>query len=541
MRSDKSIFPLISVIVLCLASAFPLQLSGQNEYYVTTEGRAGNSGLSEKSAWSWEYATLKAKSGDMVHIKAGDYGDITLTMGQKGVYWKGYKKQPGDINANKGPTLSWTDSLQLTDLPVITKRNREKGRAINVAAPDIRIENIAIRGGHTAILNIDAGVNNVFNNIIITDMGEPSASCNNIGDDPYSGFGFVNFARNVTLENSLFSNIGAEAIHFKNGSNDGHIKYNHVYSGNCYNPTDYGILVSGDKSATENVIISENTVFRKQGMEHGMHGIDLKYKVSNTLIDRNKITGSSIELAFPECRYNKVTNNVLSGYGTGAGEWHTRLLFYNGPSDNYLANNAISNSWQAITLVSNSEAAQKYGAKSNSGGHRNTILNLIVSNVERVIYCNIAKGGEAPTPDSQNVRADSWVIANWTVHRAKMFLTGYMELNEWRFSNLILDQVEYHSVLGNNKFGTGVLTEPVAKHSYYSGNTVMGYNLNLFSEISDPEFRDTNDFPMGFKLKGSSPLINKGITSEATKDYEGHPVRETRDVGAFEYQGDESE
>jgi len=57
------------------------------EYYVSIDGSNSNNGLSESSAWrtiSYAAQSNKLKAGDIVWIKAGDYGNENVIFKRKG-------------------------------------------------------------------------------------------------------------------------------------------------------------------------------------------------------------------------------------------------------------------------------------------------------------------------------------------------------------------------------------------------------------------------------------------------------------------------
>ena len=64
-----------------------LPTTGDNVYYVTTEGKSSNNGKSEQSAWDIEHGFKTAKAGDIIHIKAGNYGSKNLIV-QKFWFYK---------------------------------------------------------------------------------------------------------------------------------------------------------------------------------------------------------------------------------------------------------------------------------------------------------------------------------------------------------------------------------------------------------------------------------------------------------------------
>jgi len=80
----------------------PTRASG-GTYYVATDGSDGNDGTSAATAWATiAYAAARAVAGDTIYVKAGDYGNETVIVGNSGtsnapIRFEGYRLSPGDI------------------------------------------------------------------------------------------------------------------------------------------------------------------------------------------------------------------------------------------------------------------------------------------------------------------------------------------------------------------------------------------------------------------------------------------------------------
>jgi len=74
-------------------------------YFVATTGNNGNAGTSEAAAWATiAYAATRAMAGDIVYVKAGDYGNELVVVGNSGtsnapIRFEGYRVSPGDIQS----------------------------------------------------------------------------------------------------------------------------------------------------------------------------------------------------------------------------------------------------------------------------------------------------------------------------------------------------------------------------------------------------------------------------------------------------------
>ena len=53
-------------------------------YFVSVSGSGENNGLSEEKAWSLSFAMRNAAAGDIINVKAGDYGAMQQSMHQDG-------------------------------------------------------------------------------------------------------------------------------------------------------------------------------------------------------------------------------------------------------------------------------------------------------------------------------------------------------------------------------------------------------------------------------------------------------------------------
>ena len=122
-------------------------ITGDNVYYVTTTGKSSNNGSSEALAWSIQYAFSTAKAGDIVYIKAGNYGALNLTTSNSGttsnlIKFIGYTSTPGDLVSNNGSTFNYGDKLDSSKMPLLSG---ELGKtAITIQNNYVQLENFQI-------------------------------------------------------------------------------------------------------------------------------------------------------------------------------------------------------------------------------------------------------------------------------------------------------------------------------------------------------------------------------------------------------------
>ena len=105
------------------------------EYYVSTKGNDKNDGRSEGKAWrTIGHAAKTARSGDIVWIKAGNYGSEIIEIRNSGkknqpISFIGYKSRPGDIN-RLYYTYSKGKNPSESEMPLLRGSTRNRNTAI---------------------------------------------------------------------------------------------------------------------------------------------------------------------------------------------------------------------------------------------------------------------------------------------------------------------------------------------------------------------------------------------------------------------------
>ena len=136
-------------------------------YYVTVNGKSTNNGLSESSAWSIQKAFYAAKPGDIVYVKAGNYGNITLTphAGTAGnpIKFVGYTNTPGDLISNNGSTFNYGDRADANKMPLLRGALTRNKVALSLQNSYVEVHNFqiqgyelgaAVRGHHVVFKNV---------------------------------------------------------------------------------------------------------------------------------------------------------------------------------------------------------------------------------------------------------------------------------------------------------------------------------------------------------------------------------------------------
>ena len=357
-------------------------------YYVSTTGKATNNGLSESSAWSLQHAFRAAKAGDIVYIKAGNYGNLELTISNSGIAGKpikfiGYKRTPGDIVSNNGSTYTYEDyksnsnSLNAAEMPLLQgKRSNMVGTGIairNYKKDYIHLENFMIRHYEYGIFS--QGKHTTFKNIISSDHGDfhPSRSYLNGTKELHAnltGNGiWITATENMEMIDCLAINNGARGISIISTTNST-INNNKVYSDNNINPTDYYILLYRSNSNK----LNNNLVKRVGNLSHPGHGIGLKVDSNYNTFTNCRAEGTSFELN-NRVSFNTFKDCHVEGQGiTQSGGW--KITNYS--HDNEFIN-CSNNRGEGIMFADWVEGDGNNGI--NTAAFNNTFRNCTITNI----------------------------------------------------------------------------------------------------------------------------------------------------------------
>ena len=350
-------------------------------FYVATNGNSSNNGQSSSSPWSIEHAINMVNPGDVVFVKAGNYGNKELLFsnnnGNSGAPIKfiGYQNTPGDITSSQGSTFNVGESVNANKMPLLNSSNGT-GVAITVYNRHIEFENFQINGYGTAVTTISQATNLVFRNIIVTNIGNQNV-------DNYDGFGFSVKGNNTLIENCFVQNTTAEAIKLFDSDNS-RINYCKVYGTNATNPIDYYYLLTG---GTNNTIIENSLADRAPGLRHGGHGFDLKDLAQNNTIRNCTARRTNFELNFSGVKNNVIENCFVYGVSTSPSDWHAGLVIFNGANNNLIKNMLIQDTWSAISWGDDDDGYVGPGGDRDevSLGYDNTFENITVNNANRIL------------------------------------------------------------------------------------------------------------------------------------------------------------
>jgi len=364
-------------------------------YYVTVNGNANNDGLSEATAWSIGHAFNKAQAGDIVYIKAGNYGAVKLATTRAGtsanpIRFIGYRSTPGDISSNNGASYTksqWESNgntlpsnlMPLLDNNPSNNNPPESHKGIKIEHANITIENIMIQDYYDGILV--RGTNNVtLKNVISARLGNwnTNSNCWNVGDrsdcDNRVGYGLrLIQSNNYTIEQCLVIDAGHVGIDII-GSNYGVISDSEVWSASTGNATDYNItLYNSSYNKLDNI-----RSYRNKGSVNTSHkGRALAIKCDS---DFNEVNGLSAENLRLQVYYgsddNQLANITLKGNGDAD---DSGLQIFGDANRNIFENINISDGNGIMFLGEGFECVGNGDGPSGSG---NYIRNLTLTNVK---------------------------------------------------------------------------------------------------------------------------------------------------------------
>jgi len=388
--------------------------STEGAFYVTTSGSASNDGRSEATAWSIEHAFETAVAGDVVYIKAGNYGSKHLVVDNSGntnnpISFIGYTNTPGDLASNEGSTFNYGDNLNSSMMPLLSSSN---GDAITIFEPFIHLENIQITGYNKGIMAHSFANNFSAKNLIITELG-------NQNEDSYDGWGMDIRGSYSNITNSFVLNATAEAIKLSGASNS-KITHSAVYADNATNPTDYYFFLAG---GTNNSIVENCHAQREQGLWHGGHGFNIKDNGAYNTFKNCTAIRTNFELTYVGVHHNTIDGGAIYGINTSAGEWHAVMSIIGGAHDNLIKNLYIQDTWTAITLAAYDD---RTGADASLGTN-NAFENVVVKNTNRIL--NIGGG------TNYNSKAKNYTFKNCDFSNFDSVAIVYYEAENFKFEN----------------------------------------------------------------------------------------------------------
>lgn len=340
--------------------------------YVAVNGKATNSGDSENEAWNIEYAFTNAKAGDLVWIKAGEYVNPKLVVGNSGtgenpIYFVGYRNRIDDTNATNGATVTWADYKKQGDdldhmhMPLLqgdrslAPKFIQNGQAINLRSKsNIIIRNIQIRNYQDAVNLVDSK-NNLFDNIINSDNGYFSDFKQAVYNNDLLGSGILMFrSSNNVIKNSLIANPAFRGIMIAENSDYNTVEYTEVINDKIddTNPTDYFFVVisEGDQVFSSYNVFANCYGARMNNPNHGGHGFDFNTNTQYNLVKDSKLFNTSFHAHGIFTAYNVVDNLDIQGGGKHV-SFQGDFGFLDGTHDNLLVDCSIENAIYGVRFM----------------------------------------------------------------------------------------------------------------------------------------------------------------------------------------------
>jgi hypothetical protein len=497
-------FSLISFLMMLMS----LSTFAQQNYYVSTTGSDANNGTSINEAWQHiSYATDKVKAGDIVYVKAGNYGNENVVMTVDGtsenqIIFEGYKDTPGDnpqLNYNLG------DDLNSNVMPLLNGGNRAAGTGIDLTNRSyVIVKNFQISNYELGVYAYGAQ-NVTVDNIIATNFGD----INNSYDG--SGIVFGSSAYFNTIKNCIVVNAAAELLSVI--GDDNVIENCKVYcnenEGNA--ASDYYITIGGGNRNTIKGCYAE----RVGNQIHGGHGITLKYNCEN-----NKITDCISKNMRGEgfaVRHRGVKNNIFENCVTY------------GESGFVVRDGASNNTFRKCRTIGSTYSIQFYDTSEDDGaqycGRDNVFENCIFENSDIIIDFDSY---------DQVSPADSNTFVNCTFSGGNYLFNSDRPNNANKMVNCIVEGVKNYSTATNSPIGT----YPVNFNYTYTNFWNNGFSTpeGTGNKSENPLFVDAANG--NYELKSGSPCIDAGTSNEAPLiDFNNvtRPQGAGFDIGAYEY------
>ena len=359
-------------------------------YYVTTNGKSTNSGLSESSAWSLEHAINTATAGDVVYVKAGNYGNLQLVPNSAGtpdkpIKFIGYTSIPGDLNSSNGSTFRYGDRIDSSRMPLL-KGYPTSGRiALRIQKDYLEIQNFQIQAYSMAL--VVNGNHVSLKNIITYETGPQSVNSG-------SGKGIIVYGNNANVEDCFDYNSTSQGITLF-GSSNSKVSHCKVYSNNRINPNGYYILLA---EGTTNSIVENCIVYRDKDADvHRGHGLVLKDLASNNTVRNSFAYNTGIEVNFSGVSYNTFDNvKIYGSYSSDHGEFSSDIRVINGAHDNTFKNIYLEDCRYAINFHDFDDGFVGPGSDRDvtKGGDNNKFINVQVNKAKNIIGATSVEVGK---------------------------------------------------------------------------------------------------------------------------------------------------
>ncbi|WP_298480635.1 hypothetical protein [uncultured Maribacter sp.] len=396
--------------------------SYEDGYFVTSYGNSSNDGSSENHPWSIQHAINVAQAGDIVYVKAGDYGHVELLQYNSGtsenpIKFIGYHNTPGDISTDSNPSYSYGDSYDDLHLPKFSGNGN--GISFKIQGENVHLENFVLANYDAGI--VSSGNHNLVKNFIVFNVG-------NQNSDEYNGFGIRVSGYGVKVENSFVLNAGAEGITIRESENARVLNCS-VYSDNTINPTDYYILFNGN---VRNSLIQNSTVYRGEGLHHPGHGLVFKDGPQYNTIRNSKVVNTNIEMNYGNVAFNTIESTTLTGSYYSSGDTAGGIELNNGAHDNTFNDINVSGTWGGVRFKDYYDGSSPNDLV--NAGHHNTFNRITISNCQEAILMD--EFGHEYGGETHDNTFDDCSISN-----CQSLIRVYRPNSNFKISNTSIDNV----------------------------------------------------------------------------------------------------
>ena len=415
-----------------------------NLYYVTTTGKSSNSGTTEEDAWSIQHAFSTAQAGDIIYIKAGNYGALTLSASNSGTADKpikfiGYTTNPKDLVSNEGSSFKYGDKIDSSKMPLIKGKSFLTGTGLDLRQSHIVIENLQISD---YLIGVNTrGKHTVLKNVIVANNGEQR------NNSVQGGRGFHIYGDYTTIKNSFSLNSNGEGINIK-GANHCIISHTQVYSVNKANPGGYYIAITHGGS---NNIIDNCTVYRdKDANLHQGHGYVLKDMATNNIIRNSKAYNTGIEVNFSGVHSNTFENiNIYGNFSTNKLQFSSCIRIINGAHDNVFKDIYIEDTRYAFNFHDfNDGYVGPDGDRDElAGGHNNKFINIEVNKGQNII------GATSPVVGTKATSKNNTFVDCTFRNITGSPIFSYMNMTNTTFTDCIFENIPNTSLIVSYKGG----------------------------------------------------------------------------------------
>ncbi len=338
----------IAAFTLTYISNLIPEPSSNVDRYVSASAGGGGDGTSEGSAWTFEEAALNAEAGQTVWIKAGEYGNITISIENSGtsnspIKFIGYTNSPGDILDDMRDSFVYSSNAQATAFidpstyPVIRGRNLKAGFGIRTrSSSNIVFRNLCVTNKEYGFSNHGTSSNILYDNCL---------AGNNYRRGTLFGRGWDTTAdtERIRINNSVCFDSSLTNVRVDGSF---HLINNTKAASGVFNPGDSGTDYWFSTNKFIDCIVKDSEARRvgKPGHKgHGIGGKSYRHIITNSLWVGNysEDVQEGFFLAYEDSYNNVFKNNRY--YGDPSDKVLAGIVARDGAHDNIWENNFIEN------------------------------------------------------------------------------------------------------------------------------------------------------------------------------------------------------